>query len=388
MNEICLILEDNFYFANLNFSYEENFFYINDERFTFEIVFKNKMKINNNKYSKDMFTNDSYVYFENSPDGNFLKKINLIHNEWFDNVLLDYKNNKIIRIKDRDQFGNFKEINNILEIDWDYWGKEKFVKKDEYNYLKKDYKIIEYEKKNNVEVYIFIHVCTLNNGLDTMTDQINEIKNSGLYDRSSKIFISIVGNYDDENDKNIEDDKIKIIYKNNNPKIYEIETINKIKNFCSKINQEAYILYIHTKGANNSGNNEVIKSWRKMMEYFLIEKFEVCLEALSHYDCLGNNFINEHCYNFDEVKVNDNHTKHYSGNFWWSKKKYIDKLKYLEIDYSDKAKFTRYRAENWILSSDESKIGVIYQDYTNTHPYHRYVFENYKNNFDLIKTFN
>mgnify|MGYP007000207821 len=43
MNEICLILEDNFYFANLNFSYEENFFYINDERFTFEIVFKNKM---------------------------------------------------------------------------------------------------------------------------------------------------------------------------------------------------------------------------------------------------------------------------------------------------------------------------------------------------------
>lgn len=187
------------------------------------------------------------------------------------------------------------------------------------------------------------------------------------------------------NDSVFKDEKIEIIFYNKNIFIYEIETINKIKDFCDKLNNEAYILYIHTKGANNSGNNEVTKSWRKMMEYFLVNNYETCLNNLNFYDTLGNNLINDSCYNLNDVKVNDYHSKHYSGNFWWSKKSYISKLKNLEIDYSDNAKYTRYRAENWILSDNSCKIGVIFQDYTNTHPYHRYVFDNYKNEKILIK---
>ena len=70
------------------------------------------------------------------------------------------------------------------------------------------------------------------------------------------------------------------------------------------------------------------------------------------------------------------------------KKSYITKLKNLDIDYSDNSKFTRYRAENWILSNDECKIGVLFQDYTNTHPYHRYIFDKYRDEIVILKNGN
>jgi len=46
---------------------------------------------------------------------------------------------------------------------------------------------------------------------------------------------------------------------------------------------------------------------------------------------------------------------------------------------SDESIKSRYKAENWICSKyPDVKLGVIFQDDTNTHPYHRYVFDYYK----------
>ena len=116
-----------------------------------------------------------------------------------------------------------------------------------------------------------------------------------------------------------------------------------------------------------------------MMQYFLIEKNDDCIKNLTKYDILGNNLVNLYCYEKDNISINKLHTLHYSGNFWWSKKTYIDKLPYLMNDFTNKSINTRYRAENWICSNyPDAKIGIIFQDDTNTHPYHRYVFPYYK----------
>jgi hypothetical protein len=56
------------------------------------------------------------------------------------------------------------------------------------------------------------------------------------------------------------------------------------------------------------------------------------------------------------------------------------------LDLTDNSINTRYRAENWILSKfPEACVGILFQDETNTHPYHRYVFDFYKNIKIFIK---
>ena len=228
----------------------------------------------------------------------------------------------------------------------------------------------------------------IENWKDIFTEQINCIKNSGLYNICEKIHIGLLGNLNNYNDSIFQDDKFNIIYIDSRITLYEINTINFIKQFCLNIDYEIYILYIHTKGVRKVGNENVIKSWRAMMQYFLIEKYEYCINNLEYYDTIGNNIVNLFCSNFDDISINKNHTYHYSGNFWWSKKTYIDKLNFINIDLLKSTFDTRYLAENWILSNfPDATIGYIFQDDTNTHPYHRYIFEYYKNINIIIKKY-
>lgn len=199
-----------------------------------------------------------------------------------------------------------------------------------------------------------------------------------------KIHLGIVGDLENLNDTIFNDKKFDILYIDKRISLYEIHTINHIKSFCNNLENEAYILYIHTKGVRNAGNKKVVESWRNMMEYFLIDKYEECIKYLYLYDTLGNNIVNLHCYNKDDVCLNNLHTYHYSGNFWWSKKSYIDKLNFIELDLTHNSINTRFKAENWILSNyPNTNIGLLFQDHTNTHPYHRYVFDYYKK-IDLL----
>ena len=173
--------------------------------------------------------------------------------------------------------------------------------------------------------------------------------------------------------------------------MYEIQTINCLKLFCDEnMDDEVFILYIHSKGVRNAGNKLVTESWRKMMQYFLIEKWMSCIDNLSIYNTLGNNVVNMNSENFEEVSINNSHTIHYSGNFWWSKKSYVKTLPYINIDLSKNLFNYRFKAENWILSNynksnKNEKFGIIFQDDTNTHPYHRYIFDFYKEMDFIVK---
>ena len=157
----------------------------------------------------------------------------------------------------------------------------------------------------------------------------------------------------------------------------EFTTLDLIEIDKDKFGDSDYILYIHTKGAsrfhetgnyfNNTGNYDRVKTWRQMMNYFCIEKFDFAFEifkntAYNTYGVLLNNRI------------------FYSGNFWWAKANYIKTLTPLEnINNPDEGFLKRCRAENWICSGyPNAKLGILFNDYTNTHPYHRYVFNNYK----------
>lgn len=397
MNNIFLITENNLNYITLNF--KNNTFHIENDLYIFDIFEHDKILIYKcneifEKISDDIiyYTEDSFLYFIEKDAMSIYKKFYLINNEWNDQALIDIKNLYIRRIKNNDQYGNLEFIDNKMIINWNYWGKEIYLKIDDYTYIQENYKnnILEYNK--SIPIHIFIHITMIEMWESIFIEFINTIKISGLYDVLTMIHLGILGNISNYTSSFfkkyiVNDPKINIIYLDQRNYLYEIHTINTIKSFCeNNDDEEIYILYLHTKGVRKAGNEDVTKSWRNMMTYFLIDNYIECIKGLHYYDTIGNNVVNMHCNNINFV--NNNHTLHYSGNFWWSKKSYILKLNYLNLIMDIKSVNTRYQAENWILSGyPECKIGILFQDDTNTHPYHRYVFDYYKKLKILIKNY-
>ena len=406
MNEIYLILNNKHGFVNLIFEDFKNEFIFFDKYYNFQFIDKNKLQIFTNQESYILETYDSFIYTNKLNNLLDYKLIQLNHNEWFDQALLNYTNNEIKRIKDKGQIGNFKIQNNKLIIEWKDWGEEKFIYYDENIYNHESY--IRYDVKK--DILVFMHVCNLNNGIEIFKEQLNKIQKSEIYENIKNIYVCWLGELtfpENDNLEILQNPLIEFIHLDTNIHYYEFLTINKIKEIVNQDSKEYKVLYIHNKGTRKAGNEKVILSWRNMMEYFLIEKGLYCYVNLDYFDTIGCNILNE-CLN-DEAKVNPNHSYHYSGNFWWSKSSYIRSLNYFDtsnllnnnidtsnllnnnIDTSNllnnnNLEIKRYQCENWILSNKKNRnIGIIYQDNTNIHPYHRYVFDNYKNKKLLIK---
>lgn len=380
MNEIFIILDNSYSFVNLIFENYKNEFIFHDKKYNFNFIEKNKLKVYDNSESYILDTLDSFIYTNNLKYITDFKLIELNNNEWFDQALLNNKTKEIIRIRDRNQFGKFEIKNDELIINWDHWGYEKFIKYDDDIYNTKSLNL--YEMKE--DIMIFMHICNINDGLNIFKKQIKKIIESNIYDNLKKIYVCWLGEYN-----NIKlDKKIEIIKLGNDVTYYEFLTINKMKEIIDNEKEEYKVLYLHNKGTRKAGNEKVIESWRDMMEYFLVEQGLYCYKNLEFFDTIGCNIINE---GMNELSsVNDNHNYHYSGNFWWSKSNYIKNLNYLKVpENSENRIIKRYQCENWILSNMEKRnIGIIYQDNTNIHPYHRFIFNNYKNKKLLIKKLN
>lgn len=394
MNKVYIV--NKYYNLEIELNFNEHNFIMDGIDYKFKL-FNNILYIYwlSNEY-EEYYTEDSYIYYSDLSLKNKIKLIYLIHNDWYDQAIMNNDNKIIKRIKNNDiGIFSFHIEESLLKVDWGINDKDEFIKKDDYTYVENK-KLFSEEciSKDKLPIYIFIHICCIENWRDIFIEQIQTIKESGLYDIVIQINLCILGNVNIINDKIFNDNKFNIIYVDSRIYLYEIMTINSIKSFCERANyereyKEIYILYIHTKGVRRAGDNLIIKSWRNMMEYFLIDKFKDCLNGLSLYDTLGNNIINARCVDSKYANINPNHNLHYSGNFWWSKKSHIDKLDYIPVNLSKSCDLTRFKAENWILSNyPDMNVGVIFQDNTNTHPYYRYIFDYYKKMVFCIKKFN
>ena len=351
MNVIFIF--NNIYFDEFILNFNHNILYLTNNNsenlyYKFEILNKNELKIYWYGFEEVLYTEDSYLYFLDKEKIKIIKKVYLHHPEWNDQCIMNYDTNRISRINIKNEKGSFEYNNDTLIINWDKWNYEIFEYFDEYTFYKLDYiKNIESFKNKEENVndnYIFIHVCCLENWKEIFEDMIKNIKDSGLYNNTKKIFLGILGDFSNEiyfKDNILDTDKkFQILYIDENVCNYEILTINCIKDFCNQdVYDDANILYIHTKGVRKAGNDDCTLSWRKMMEYHLIENYENCLSYLGNYDVIGSNIINTFDSDDKIVSVNGIHNYHYSGNFWWSKKSYIQKLPYLDIDLSETFKW-------------------------------------------------
>jgi len=201
---------------------------------------------------------------------------------------------------------------------------------------------------------IYIHVCCINNYKEIFNYLIDCIKKSGLYDSIKEIRCCILGDYDS---KLFDDDKIVIRATSYDTSLYEVFTINKLYEDCKNTEFDFNILYLHTKGITKPDNINV-KSWLEYLCYFNIYHYEKCLQFLEFNDAVGVNLQNEpQC--------------HYSGNFWWSKSSYINKL--------DKCQYTSYTSpEFWLTKDKNGEYISLWASHVN-HYYVNYSKENYEN---------
>lgn len=190
---------------------------------------------------------------------------------------------------------------------------------------------------NDSKIAIFYHVYQYGNWRSLVKEQLELIKSSGLYDASSFINIGING----DEDFSLVDDKFKIV-RNISPELEEAPTLESLLKFCQH-NDGWNVLYFHTKGITRPTPETT--DWRKVMEYFCIERWSDCLQLLNIHDTVGCLFMDYCVFGF---------FPHYSGNFWWSKSDYI---KTLNHEYLRNG--VRQNREFWIGTGQGSMFSFL-----------------------------
>jgi hypothetical protein len=226
------------------------------------------------------------------------------------------------------------------------------------------------------KIYIYYHIFIETNWYDIVLEQLERLHNSGLLNISN-LKIGVVFGYGIDRESNIiklnnileNFYNYEIMFMEPNGCCGESSTLKELSNF-SKTNDENYnILYLHTKGITQyqTEREEPVREWRKMMEYFLIDKWEDCLEKLNEgYDCCGINYQNHAANIKNESKL----IQIFNGNFFWVNSNYAKKL-------DDTILFEhRYSAENWILSSEHKSFSFL--DVPPAFNLYYNIYENYK----------
>lgn len=156
------------------------------------------------------------------------------------------------------------------------------------------------------------------------------------------------------------------------------ENITKQKIYKRSFDEEAFILYFHTKGITSItkhlkfGQMHLLRNyqyWRYYLNWGVLENWESCLSGLHHEnaDVAGVNFM-------------DHPSPHFSGNFWWSRSEHIRKLPdpstidwFLELQKKTNDNWfrnapLRFRDEQWICSIPNTKVFKVVDIDPNKNP--------------------
>lgn len=203
-------------------------------------------------------------------------------------------------------------------------------------------------------IAIFYHLYQHGNWHSFFNEQSSLLNNSGLVDACQFIHVGVNGGDIPESYG-----KFRFI-KNTEPLNEETPTLVSLRDFCAS-NQGWKVLYMHTKGITQPMQST--HDWRKIMEYYCIERWQECVKKLDGHDAVGCLYV-DHCYY--------GYFPHFSGNFWWANSDYINKL-----DDSYLSSGIRQNREFWIGSGG----GSLYSFHTTglnhyAHEYPRHLYAN------------
>ena len=176
---------------------------------------------------------------------------------------------------------------------------------------------------------IFWHMYLKNDWKRIVTEQMNVLASSGLLSKADYVFCGVVcskhyaklikifiRNAFQQATKKIQTKTFDQLFKvcTTMENHYEHFTLNALREYG--LNNDAYVLYMHTKGSSipiKDVRKKYKEEWRIYMEYFLVKGWENCISKLEENDCCGVNYCCRRG------------TKMFAGNFWWATSNYIKK---------------------------------------------------------------
>jgi hypothetical protein len=192
-------------------------------------------------------------------------------------------------------------------------------------------------------IYIYFHICCINNWKTIVENIFSAIYESGLYDKVAEIRCGVLGSHSetDFNHSIFNYSKVKILFHSTDLQAYERPTLRLLYDHACLSNEDFSVLYIHSKGVRWNGQNLCVTDWVKYLTYFNIHRYESCLNNLNHCNVVGVNLQNEPI-------------THFSGNFWWSHANYIKTIDpFIDSSYNG--------PEFWITQqSTNGKIGLFH----------------------------
>lgn len=203
-----------------------------------------------------------------------------------------------------------------------------------------------------MNIEIVYHMYCVEDCVDRFLLSYDKISNSSLLEKCNKLHVVMVGN---ECKKYINDIyKLKKVEPHIRSNLFgEMNTIKFMQDLCHA-DSNIKLLYTHSKGASK-GTNPQVRAWVEYMEYFLIEKHEMCLDLLAEYDTVGVDYL-------------PGPMKHYSGNFWWANGSYIKNHKTFEEGMKTSAvSDPRWYCEFWLL--DDNRVNYKCLHYSNADLY-------------------
>lgn len=233
-------------------------------------------------------------------------------------------------------------------------------------------------KNSATQTVCFLHSCNLpNKGTKRLEYLVKNIKLSGIECILDKIYVNNIGIPID----NTFGDKYEICNYSDDPKLYEIPTINKMKDFAND-NPNTHVLYLHTKGVSFDDNYTQENDWIDMMLHFLVTKYKNCIYKLNTgYNTIGCNYSGEinktifqHLMPYPLL--------HYSGNFWWANTNYLKTLPYLSESI-----IVKNDAEFWLHTNSPTYYNCHNSDinhYALTYPITKYIFDNSNAPIDTV----
>jgi len=133
--------------------------------------------------------------------------------------------------------------------------------------------------------------------------------------------------------------------------IFEGHTLKLIWDQCHT--KDIDLLYFHSKGVVSASPQ--VACWREILNHYCITEWPRCISLLESHDIVG----------VADFRTKENNTV--SGNFWWSKSEYIQKLPDpLLGDVGD-----RYAFEHWIMKASPT---IAFTADTNTDHHDNYCF--------------
>ena len=260
------------------------------------------------------------------------------------------------------------------------------------------------------KIYVYIHVCCINNWQDVFRNMLHQIHESGLYDKINEIRTVVIGDIE-EFKRLFSDPKIKVIdsvnedmylesnyieetnygkfwfhalcppalktsynfnstYKFNTQRPFHNEEIILKKLHKDSLSEEFYVLYMHTKGVKRFQTSPDlypnVKDWVDLLLYFNLFYHNEMIEELNTFDAAGVNLYRPPNTPDGEVR-----TIRFGGNFWWSKSSYIRKL-------NPAIRNTYGGPEEWIIDDMKGSFMSVWNSSINHYdsPYPSEIYRN------------